>query len=479
MLRHAALYLLFRGANGLVALLSLYVLTRLFSPADFGRYALGMACVNAVAVLGFQWLNVSMGRFHAADDGASRHARLVAAHHAWAALTLLVLASVPLVGASGLVRNLGVLDLLVAAVGGAVLALHGLHLQLFNAEEQAARYGWLGVARAGLAFVACLLGVLVFGSPTAGLAGLAAGSLLSLLWWGHRPGLRGLLASPRGNLPAMTALARFGLPLSLTYLSIVLLDITDRFLIDHWHGSAALAPYGASFDLCQQTMAAVLNVLYLASYPRIVKAWEAEGLDAARAAVRPLQQGMLVLGPWLALVMTTCASEISGLFLGPALRVESATLLPWIALAVLFSAMRAFLLDVALHLQKASRLHVMSTTLMAITNLILNLWLVPSYGAQGAAIASTCAFVSGLLASYWLGRRSLLFVSLGKDAFRSLLCTAVAAATCWVAQQIPTGSALFDLLIKASASLLAFVLTALALGLLRTDAMMSRSKAAE
>ncbi|HLO94398.1 MAG TPA: polysaccharide biosynthesis C-terminal domain-containing protein [Burkholderiaceae bacterium] len=468
MLRHAALYLLFRGANGLVALLSLYALTRLLSPESYGRYALGMASINAVAVLGFQWLNVSMGRFHGSDSGEPNAQRLAAAHHAWAGLSLAALALLPLLGALGLVRSLDALDLLLAAAGGAVLALHGLHLQLFNAEQQPGRYGWLGVARASLALAGCLLGVYTVGTAAAGLAGLAAGSLLSLLWLGHRPGLRGLFSAPARSLPAMAALARFGLPLSLTYLSIVLLDVTDRFLIDHWHGSAALAPYGAAFDLCQQTMAAVLNVLYLASYPRIVKAWESEGAAAARQATAPLQRGMLLLAPWLVLVFSSAAPEITALLLGPDLREPAARLLPWIALAVLFSTLRAFLLDVALHLQKATRLHVLTTALMALGNLGLNLLLVPRHGAWGAALASACAFAIGMVASLWFGRRAGIFEGLGAQLLRVLLCTGLTGLVLLQAgERLPAMAPWLGLALKIGLSGLCYSALAWAAGLLR------------
>ncbi len=467
MLRHAALYLLFRGANGLVALLSLYALTRLLSAEGYGRYALGMASINAVAVLGFQWLNVSMGRFHAGDDGEAKRLRLAAAHHAWAGLSLLALVLLPMAGGLGLIRSLDAMDLLLAAAGGAVLALHGLHLQLFNAEQQPTRYGWLGVARASLALVGCLLAVRVFGTPTAALAGLATGSLLSLLWLGHRPGLRGLLAPPRSSLPAMASLARFGLPLSLTYLSIVLLDVTDRFLIDHWHGSAALAPYGAAFDLCQQTMAAVLNVLYLACYPRIVKVWEQEGPVAARHATAPLQRGMLLLAPWLVLVFSSAAPEICALLLGPELREPAARLLPWIATAVLFSTLRAFLLDIALHLQQATRLHVLTTGLMAFSNLALNLVLVPRHGGWGAALASACAFAIGMMASLWFGRRAGIFEGLGSQLLRVLLCTALTAGVLlWVVGQLPTLAPGMGLAFKVGLSAACYGALAWACGLL-------------
>jgi len=64
MIRLSVFYLAVRVLNGLLSLLTLYVLTRMLSSAEYGRYALVTAEFGFLASVGFQWINVAVARFH-------------------------------------------------------------------------------------------------------------------------------------------------------------------------------------------------------------------------------------------------------------------------------------------------------------------------------------------------------------------------------------------------------------------------------
>lgn len=476
MIRHAALYLAFRVCNGLVALLALYLLSRLMPPSQYGEYLLGLSVVGAVAVLGFQWLNVSMGRFHTRERTVETDQRLAAAHQAWAILSVTALLALPTIGAAGWVPHLGPGSLAVAATGGAGIALHALHLQLLNAEQLPMRYGWLGSSRSIGALAGALAGYELMASPVAALAGSVVGTLGAVLAFGYPGGLRSLAQPWQQSSRLVHELVRFGLPLSLTYISVTALDITDRLMISSWLGSAALAPYSATFDLCQQTLAALLGVLYLAGYPRIIRAWETNGAPAAREATRPLQLGILLMAPCLALIFTTAAPEICALVFGSPLQKEAADILPWITLAVIFSTTRAFLFDVALHVQKAVRLHVVTTTLMAATNITLNIALIPNMGTRGAAIASSAAFGLGMLTSLWFGRGLRLFTAIGTQLIKAIICTIGAATILHFTNAELPAPPLARLILKTCIAITAFACGALILKLIRLDGLAAVAK---
>lgn len=431
MLRHASIYFLFRAGNGVVALLSLMLLTRWLPAEEYGRYALGISGANVIAALGFQWLTVSVGRFHGSRgiaprrlfDTARRCAGVVAAAVLAGALLLVVL-DWPAAGTHGFV-------LTVAALG-VTLGVHGLHLQFLNSRQDALRYGWLTASRSWLALALCLAAVWSGGLATAALAGTLVGSAAAVALLGAR---KAQLQGADDDQPTRGALTpellRFGLPLSLTYLSITILDASDRFMLNHWHGAAAVAAYGAAFDLVQQILGAVLNVLYLAAYPRIIAAWERDGSDAAKAALAPLRRATLTLAPLGALLFAGLAPDITALMLGPQVAPQAAAVMPAVAVAVAFSGMRAFCFDIALHLRRATRLHVTTTALMATLNIVLNLMLIPRFGAWGAAVASAAAFSLGAGLSLWFGRMDRLFDNVGIEFARS----AVAVLAGWACMQ--------------------------------------------
>src|SRR5262245_14005668 len=68
MLAHTIAYFAIRAVNGALAVASLFVLTRLLEPAQYGIYALGLAAINVFASVLFQWLNVGVARFYAAHE---------------------------------------------------------------------------------------------------------------------------------------------------------------------------------------------------------------------------------------------------------------------------------------------------------------------------------------------------------------------------------------------------------------------------
>ncbi len=434
MLRHASIYFLFRAGNGVVALLSLVLLTRWLPAEQYGRYALGISGANVIAALGFQWLNVSVGRFHGSRGIAARplfetaqRCALVLGVAILAGALLLAALAGPLTGSSGFI-------LTVAALG-VTLGVHGLHLQFLNALQEALRYGWLTASRAWMALGLSLAAVCSGGLATAALAGTLVGSAAAVALFGARkpsPPDAGDAAAHAGAIAP--ELLRFGLPLSLTYLSIAILDAADRFMLNHWHGPAAVAAYGAAFDLVQQILGAALNVLYLAAYPKIIAAWERDGGEAAKAALAPLRRAALTLAPLGALLFAGLAPEIAGFMLGTQVSASAAAVMPAIAVAVAFSGMRAFCFDIALHLRRATRLHVTMTALMAGLNIALNVLLIPRFGALGAAAASAAAFSLGAALSLWFGRTDGLFDNIWLDLTRSALAVLAGWACIRLAQ---------------------------------------------
>jgi O-antigen/teichoic acid export membrane protein len=422
MIGHSALYLAVRAVNGLLALATLALLTRLLSPSDYGRYALGMATMTVLATVLFQWLNLALARFHAAH-GQREDALLDTAHRLFFGIAAVLLAGVALW--SGIGPDFPFAAILAIGIGAAALGLHNLHLQIANARGQPLRYGLITATRASIMLgLACLL-VLAGAGATGALAAFAAGCVLAVSFFGAR--WRRAAASERAGIARQ--LVSFGLPLSLASLSTMVLDTTDRFLIALWHGSAAVAVYAAGYDLTQQTVGVALNVFFLAAYPRVTSAWESGGARAAQAALVPLQRGLLLAGPLAVALFAGFAPEIAALMFGAGIRADAATVMPWIALAIGIGCIKTYFLDVAFHLSKSVALLLRIAVAMAAVSVALNLALIPSLGFVGAAWSAVAAFTLGAALSWWFGRASGCYPQFGREALKAALaCAAVVIA---------------------------------------------------
>ncbi|MBB5204470.1 O-antigen/teichoic acid export membrane protein [Inhella inkyongensis] len=459
MIRDTLLYLGVRALNGIMALSTLAIMTRVLSPSEYGQYALGVSVVSSGGAVLLQWLSTAYSRFHSDQEGRADSALVSTTLQIWRALALAlgVLASI----AAAFGPHLGVSPTYVLAVGAGIvtMSLFTLQLQFASARAEPLRYGRLTVIRGasfiGLAAPICYL----FPDATLAMLAFALAAFLACL-------LSGLPAWPRA--PINGGLARqlfsYGTPQMLTFFCIALLDTGDRFIIASWHGTAAVAAYAAGSDLGQQTLGVLLGVVYLSGFSRAVRAWEQEEHSNVKQILQTMATAQLMMAGAACAVVFGLAPSLASLVFGGNLAAQAALIMPWIALATALAAIRGYLLDIPFQLQKRPGIPLRIIAFMALLNWSGNLYLVPNYGALGAAKVAAFVMLVGLLISYGLGRKAGLTPALGLDALKVLVCTAVTTQMHEVVSpaQAPTLGFL-SLTVQAIAGCLLFVLLALLL----------------
>ena len=463
MLRQASSYFLIRALNGVLALASLVLLTRLMDPAQYGMFSLCLTAINVAASVLFQWLNVSIARFYPRQDVAPGQL-LGLAHRMFAefsALALLIAGAVALLQP---MPGLGAPLALLVGLGAVAMGLHNLHLQIANARGQPLRYGLISATRAAVGLLLTLLALRAGWGVAGAVAALVLACTLAVALFGARwtagatpvPGLR-------------RQLLRYGAPLALTFAATMLLDVFDRFLIGWLRGPAEVAGYAAAYDLSQQTVGVVLNVFFLANYPAITAAWERAGAAGARPALATLARAMLVAAPAVVALFVGLAPAFAQLVFGPGVRDGAQTVMPWIATAIAIGCFKAYVLDVAFQLAGSTHLQLRITAAMAVLNVVLNLLAVPWLGVLGAALSATAAFAGGALLSWWFGRQVAVYPALGLDLLKALACGALMALALrsGIGPPAPDGTAwlLVDTAGRCAAGLLVFGAAALALNL--------------
>lgn len=430
-LKTSVVYFLIRAINGVLGLATVFILTRLLSAEQYGVYALGIATIGLCASVLFQWIAVAVARFYAAH--ADSPVELIAEGNRLffrvAACATIVLAIYVVWSPIANVR-----PELAIAIGVGVIAtgLHSLGLQIANASGKPANYALLTISRGALALCAAIVLVQFDYGGIGAIFGVALGSALSITFFRARQAGKAIASSRE----VRSKMISYGLPLTLTYLSTMVLDVSDRFMIGWWLGTAAVAGYAAAYDLAQQVVGAILNVLLLAAYPRITAAWEAGGAAAARRAMLPLYQALLLGIPLLAGVFIGGAPDISNIAFGAAIRGDAALIIPWIAFAISLGCFKSYFLDVAFQLAKVTHIQLRITVVMAVLNLVLNIVLMPIFGVVGAASATAIAFTVGAVLSWWFGRHLNIYPLHMRDAVSALV---VLFVTALCMRCLPTG----------------------------------------
>lgn len=385
----------------MVNLLGLSLYTRLLSPEEYGRYALLQVSVGIVNAVGFHWLRVAAIRYlPAAGEKRVELLRALFSTYRYVALGL---------GGACLLGLTVVHDSVIRgfiAVGLFLLwcqTWFELNLDLRLASLEPIRYGILAAVRAILAtFLGAVLAYLGFGGR-----GVAVGAAIGFL-------VPGIVGAPKEALSAVFArpdwvvvrrVLSFGLPLTGISALGVITGAFDRTILGWVAGALAVGQYAAAADLASQSVGALMSLVNLSAVPLAVRAYESGGTTAASAQLGEQAVALFALAFPATVGIALLAPDLASVLLGDSFRESAGTLIPLIATAAFFGGLKAFYFDLAFQLAGATSKLLRIGVVTAIVGMVLNLWLIPGFGATGAAYAMVATFGASCILSAVLGRR--------------------------------------------------------------------------
>lgn len=262
----------------------------------------------------------------------------------------------------------------------------------------------------------------------------AAGTVilsLSLLYTYYPPdNRRAFVVSPDRLIKYWKQMLLYSTPVILLTLSTWGLNYIDTFLIQILQGSANVGFYKAVYPLALSliTVLGSFGFLYLPSLSRL----ESEGKrEEARKlyAVSTYIAFALTVAPFLGIMFFT--TEVIGLLYPPSYTVA---VVPLQLLSIgLFIEVVFGLNSASLNALDRTTANAMMTGLALITNIGLNIILIPPYGIAGAAAATAAALLLwNLLASAWLYYTEQLH-PLSVFYFKGAITTLVLTATIYYA----------------------------------------------
>lgn len=398
--KETLLYLPAIGGPALVGVLGLVVLTRLVSPAVYGRYAVALSVATmAAAVLG-DWLTPTLIRFHS-EPGEGRGGELrqflVLAWASSVAATVIVVVSL------GLIFPLA---LTAAAVALAVALIHQkLGLAVLRAKLLTRSYSMISVAVSLVSFAAGIgwylptrrIDVLLWATsivlvasllPVARIAGIA------------RRDLAGSVDRAR-----IRELSSFGIPIVVTAVGAQALLLADRYLLTTLSGEAAAGLYVPNYAIAERAIGFAFTPLFSALYPLAARAWAS---DDRKEAVRYLtlsHRMFVVAGGYVCLVLVLMGDRVAGFMLGDEF-VEGSSVIGLVALGNL-AWFEGILFHQPLELDKRTRAITMQALTAGVLNIGLNLALIPPFGLMGAAWATLASYAAYTVTAYLWSKRSV------------------------------------------------------------------------
>jgi len=374
---------------------TLAVLTKLGSPAMVGQFALGLAIATPVIM----FANLQLRNIQATDArneylfGDYLSLRLVTT-----ALALLVIAGIVLV--TGYPWETA-LVILAVGVSKAIEAISGVFYGLLQQHERMDRIATSMMIRGALSLIGMTVGVYLTGSVFWGVTGLTIARTLVLVGYdvstsgwmsnatlptigsaGER-GDRKAALRPRWETGTLARLAWLALPLGVVMSLISLRASVPRYFIARSLGEYALGIFAAIAYL-PQAGTVVVGALGQSATPRLAKHYAAGNGKAFRELLIKLVGIGALLGTAGVLVALVAGRELLTLLYRP--EYAQRDLFVWVMVGAGISYVAGLLghsMMATRHFRVQVPMFIVVTGLTALTCL----WLVPTYGLHGAAIA--------------------------------------------------------------------------------------------
>ncbi len=361
------------------------ILTHGLSAQSFGIYSLVISIVPALTIVASLGLGGAVTRLWFDLDGDARKRFQLAAWltmliSALAVALSLTLAARPLFGAlfPGLNPALFVWGVWVSFF----LSSATVPLAILRAEEQARRFAILSASQFLGPAIAVVIALAGGSTATGVLQAHVFGSMVVLAL--SAAFMAGQVARPADWSAIRPALA-LGLPIVPHLMAHWALNVADRVAIQRTLGVAFVGLYTVGYQIAQgvSLIATALNNAAVPAFYRAAGRGRREALGRAWAPM------LYVLGAFSVGVALFGEEAVS--LLAPGRYAQASAFIPWVALGYWLLAAYYFPVN-ALFYAKRVRMIPVATLTAAVTNYLLNIWLLPRYGLIAAAWNTAIAY---------------------------------------------------------------------------------------
>ncbi len=382
--RHALNFLGSAVAGKFVPLASIFVFSHLMTVAEYGILNLFTSFIWVFGIAVSLNLHTALGRY-AYLPAPDLPAFLGTTQIALA--VLLAASTAGLLGFSDLASGLTglpaiTLPLLMAVVAGQLAESLLTQYAVFRQTS-----GTLLRVIAGKAVLTfgVAIGLLQLVSQDRHLAVISADALLSILLvlytvWAFKDTTRWQF-----NRPLFAYILRYSLPLIPYMLSITLLAQLDRMMLDRYFGKEAVGLYSLAFNI-GMLFTLVMSALLSAMNPRFFSAMN----DGRHDEVRVDGRRAFCVAYLIATALVAFGPALSA-YLVPSEYAPALQLVPAIAVGGLFSVMFQ-VWGRLMHFAHRTALLSAIATVCVLLKILANLWLLPAFGWEAAALSSIVAY---------------------------------------------------------------------------------------
>ncbi|MET0545698.1 MAG: lipopolysaccharide biosynthesis protein [Caulobacterales bacterium] len=458
LMRQLAGYVPVNLAQVIASFGAIYLFTRILGAESYGRYALILSAVNFLFLFGFTWIEAAAHRFYAPMAAQGRSADLIAS------LRWLLMAALPLVALGSIavitLTPMEPLARLAAGIAALYLIVRGcvrVGVETHRAAQRVISFSLIEALQISLGFlIGAVLAVTTGLKEAAPFVGLLAAALVTLAidWPRHSKDAKG----GKVDHAAAKNYAAFGWSIVIIVMIEQLLAFTDRFLIAGFLGEAEAGAYAAAFGLAPR----ILDILFVwtgrTAAPLNTSVYETQGPEAAQALAKKYFATLLALTLPAAVGISLVAKPLAEIMVAPEMAAQVAMLIPWLTVSGFLAGYVTYYFGESFRLSRKMSLCSTLLAISSLTNIGLNIVLLPRLGLLGAAIASVVGFGLATILLAVLSKKALHFPIPWPEAGKTFLAAGVMGAAVYF---LPSWGGVPELALKASVGGIIYAIGAL------------------
>ena len=427
LLQHSIIYILAKIIPAIMAFAALSLYTHFLSPSEYGVYTLIFTGAVFLHNVIFNWLPAGTLRFWS-NKSYSQNAFTSTLAKSYTKI-LLGLLAVTLIVVAYYWQEPEALWAISTYLLLFALAIYTITQSIFSVKIKPVSYAYLTISYSSLALLAGTIFAYLGYGATGVLIGITLGLLIPALFAFNETWLPYKKESYDKDL--FKKLWIYGLPLASAALLEEFTKVADRFMLAGLQDKAQAGLYAVGYDLSGNSILMIMSAISLAAYPVIIKLLDDEGKDAAMDYFHKYVILLLGIAVPSVVGLNLVGPDLVYLLIDEKFQESVITLLPWITSAIFLMGLQAFYFDLAFQLGQHVIAIVKISIVIAVVNLSLNYWLIPTMGINGAAIATLSSFALGSILSAIMGRKHFTLPFPFKEFAKIILASLVMGFCLW------------------------------------------------
>lgn len=418
-------YLPSKVIPAIVGIVALPVVTRLFSPTDYGNYVLVIATVSILSTL-LGWIGMSIVRFYPAYGKEKKTSEFTELAIKLSFLSIFIISIIALCILLSLRGRISRNIYHLMSIGILVFILtsfFAILLDFLRIKRQIKWYSYFFVWKSVTALIFGVLLVIIFHLGVEGLlwgAVLSIGLAISFLWKIAVGKLR--IRDKAIPLKPTIEMAKYSLPLVVGNLAAWILSLSDRYVLQFFRSAREVGIYSISYQISQNSIMLLASLFALAFNPLSIIIWEKQGKEASQEFLTKGTRYFLLL----------CIPAMTGISMlqRPILNVlstpnyyEGAKIIPLVVSGIFFLGLNQRF-GAGLSFSKKTHFLMYSLIISGLLNLGLNFLFIPKYGYMAAATTTLISYAFLLLLTIIISRRFFVW----EFPFKSLVKAACSSA---------------------------------------------------